>query len=372
VTDTGSGAHLWDPAAGSPAGELLPGSEVDGRGPVAFSPDGTTVAHAESVSVQPGALAPEELRFWDTRTLATTRALTFAGNGQTISSVVEALAYSPDGSLVAVGGEVLTIAGSGAQVALVDPARVKVARMLVTPSPTADDSLNGKVTSLAFNPDGRTLAVATANVVDVGSGVRLWDPASGRLLTTLTTDGGGTVAYSPDGRLLSFGTADGDVVEVLDLARRTQVAALQLGQTPDGTPSYSGGQQFDPNGRLLAVPVGPTVQLWSIPGGTTPRPSTSQSLPPTSGAGAGAQCGTVGTSPSGGTLELIIRNGSATCAQALTVLHDYRASKNRQGSGGFATVDGWTCGHNSFAGFQQSGEYESCQRGNDGFVTHGK
>jgi hypothetical protein len=80
-------------------------------------------------------------------------------------------------------------------------------------------------------------------------------------------------------------------------------------------------------------------------------------------------CGPVGASPSGGTLVLVIRSGSLSCAEALKVLNDYRTSPDRQGSGGFATVDGWNCAHGSVADFEQTGELEGCQRGAESFGT---
>lgn len=102
---------------------------------------------------------------------------------------------------------------------------------------------------------------------------------------------------------------------------------------------------------------------------TSATPSASGTPTAGAGAGAGARCGDAGTGPTGGRLQLIIKSGTATCAQARKVLNDYRASRNRQGSGGFATVNGWSCGHNSIAGYQQSGELEGCERGPDAFET---
>ena len=55
------------------------------------------------------------------------------------------------------------------------------------------------VASLAFSPDGKTLAAP-----GLGGQVRLWDPATGREATALAT-GGIPLGFSPDGRTLVTG-----------------------------------------------------------------------------------------------------------------------------------------------------------------------
>jgi WD40 repeat protein len=64
---------------------------------------------------------------------------------------------------------------------------------------------NDYISSLAFSPDGKTLASASWD-----RSIRLWDVATGKEKTTLKghTDELHIVAFSPDGKMLASGSAD--------------------------------------------------------------------------------------------------------------------------------------------------------------------
>jgi WD40 repeat protein len=94
---------------------------------------------------------------------------------------------------------VLDTAGGGIQVVnLVDsagPGNAKLIAALPDPDPKG-------VESVAFSPDGQTLATGDAN----GSAY-VWDVAAAKLLTTLTDPGSAginSVAFSPDGKTLAI------------------------------------------------------------------------------------------------------------------------------------------------------------------------
>jgi mono/diheme cytochrome c family protein len=107
--------------------------------------------------------------------------------------LINALAYSPDGSLLAVGGykEILLHKADGSAIE---------ARLL---------GKSDRILSLAFTPDGKTLVAAGGAPARFGE-VQIWDVASRKLLRSVmeTNDTlfGGSI--SPDGKFVAFGGAD--------------------------------------------------------------------------------------------------------------------------------------------------------------------
>jgi hypothetical protein len=200
--DTGR-AWLWSGAVHGPA--------------VAVSPDGETVL----VGGDRGRLILRAPR----RPAEPPRRLGGAGN------LIHALAFSPDGSLLAVARgladvEVWEVGSEGLR-AVIDGARVA--------------SISHR--SVAFAPDGKTLAVALRQ-----NGLMLWDVSGhGRPFTT-TEIRPTALVYSPDGARMGLIPSPEQTALLWDLKReRTQV----LYRSDRATDLV-----FSPDSRLLAVGCG--------------------------------------------------------------------------------------------------------------------
>ena len=247
------GIHLWNVATRTLKNTLEQYPWVDS---VAFSPDGTLAAASFDVTVL----------LWDTATGTILKDLQ--------NSSILSLAYSRDGSMLA-GGE-----GWGTRVNLWDAATGNLRYTL--------EGHTGWVDSVAFSPDGRTLASGSGGSQGVGDNtVRLWDVASGTLLNILEHPRGvNSVAFSPDGRTLASGSRD-RTVRLWNVLTGRQINTLR------GHNSSVQSVAFSPDGSTIASGSSDrTVRLWNA--------STGVPLDTLQGHMSGV--GTVSFSPDGGTL----------------------------------------------------------------------
>ena len=285
VTNRRRGTALWDVAGGTstPVAVLSKDVDLHIEGPYAFSPDGATVAAVWSQQRSSDLLLG--VRSWDAASHEARPALRLSGRSNAgpegRNVMVDSLAFSPDGTTLAVGGSNLfrptedAADGSGAsaagsaQVEFLDLPHRRVLGGLTGASTAGGDSwekANTSVRSVAYSPDGRFLAISleVAGASPVYGGVQLWDARTRQLVATVDETGGGTVVFSPDGRLLSYGAADGVTLRLWEVAGKRNAGTIDLGGQPDGRAAYTGRQSFDRDGSRLAVPVGDDVQVWSL------------------------------------------------------------------------------------------------------------
>jgi WD40 repeat protein len=199
---------------------------------IAFSPDGKTLACACNFGLGSVVL-------WD---LAASKRRAEVPFGP----LVHCLAYRPDGKGLAYA--------SSTKIALCD---ASTGKELITWEWDADRERDEELMSLAFSPDGKSLASGSDRV-------RLWGPATGKRKAVLKGDYSRVleVAYSPDGKTLATAHRDG-TVRLWDVAAGKQRAKLAGHSRP--VPSLA----FSRDGKWLASSGGAdgTVRLWDAASG---------------------------------------------------------------------------------------------------------
>jgi WD40 repeat protein len=165
-----------------------------------------------------------------------------------------AMALSPDGSRLAIGGP-----KADGNIRVYDMTTEKLINTLMG---------HNRVVSLAFSPDGRRLASAGADRT-----VKLWDTATGQDVLSLPghLDSGGRVLFSPDGQRLASASQDG-MVRVWDaspLAENADPHTRTVGGPEDGE---FNGVAFSPGGRRLAsASSDKSIKLWDAQNGQEVR-----------------------------------------------------------------------------------------------------
>jgi WD40 repeat protein len=222
----------WDPKTGK-ATRTVDLGIINGQ--TVFSPDGKTL-----VSYELG-----KIRSWD----ATTGRLlhTATTTVEFIESKIRAL--SPDGKILAttdyLGGDI-------------DLWNTTTGEMLF--SLESDNLTEGR--PIAFSPDGLILAAGGNDPRSPGwdPEIRLWDVMRGNILLTLKPNGAqvDSVAFSPDGKILASGVSDG-TIKLWDVASGRELISFSGSNDPIND------IEFSPSGKTFASGSDEgTVKLWDI------------------------------------------------------------------------------------------------------------
>jgi WD40 repeat protein/transcriptional regulator with XRE-family HTH domain len=235
---TDDAIKLWDLEAcrdsalclsgASPRDALLWTGWHNGPQTLAFSPDGSLLASGGMEAT---------VRLWDPQSGMNVQTLVHPNH-------VFAVAFSPDGKLLASGGvdgEIRLWERREGSPAIGAPIR---------------SVQTGGVTSLAFAPDGGTLA--STSIRD--KTVKLWEVGSLRLLHTLSEHANQSrcVAWSPDGRILAYSSSD-KAIWLWDVEQGSYRAVLH-GHTADVC-----GMRFTlDDTSLLSGSADGTFRVWNV------------------------------------------------------------------------------------------------------------
>lgn len=204
---------------------------------IAFLSGGTVISHSHAADPQPPPAAThQDIRMWTW----SDDSICCSGKGL-IGDPARAFADSPDRNSLAVA--------LGASIWIYD---VETGSGLALPS----DGHTTAIRSLAYSPDGLTIAAGTSNGV-----VQLWKIKSQRLLDIIARHDPDrnvdTLAFSTDGKTLASATRD--EIKLWNIGTQAHLLTLR------GFKDQIAALAFSPNGETLASRAeDDTVQLWEV------------------------------------------------------------------------------------------------------------
>jgi WD40 repeat protein len=243
----GNRIKLWDVSTGKNTFTLK--RDGDGCVSLAFSPDGKILAL--------GNFGRMKIKLWNVVTGRNT-ILKWHSEGAFSDIGIECLAFSPDGkTLASWSWDTIKLwnVATGKNIATWDVALIKHA-------PIKHTKYVPLVLSMAFSPDGKTLALGHS----WDRTITLWNVASGKNTATLNghADVVFCVAYSPDGKTLASGCSEREsrgkhIIKLWDVGSGRHTATLK-GHTHNVV-----SLAYSPDGKTLASGSwDKTIKLWDV------------------------------------------------------------------------------------------------------------
>lgn len=222
---------------------------------VVFAPDSKTLATCAGQN---------EVKLWDVASLKERCALSHSGyvvgsaflpDGSTLAASWYEQ-FGKDGKALARGFKSTDLKGYRGGIKLWDAATGKECGVLQRQSPRG-------VTEIALSPDGKMLAAEEIwrenDSKDFKRGVALWDVAAGKIIRDLSVTAY-TMAFSPDGKTLAVSNGDGVLLwDVAANRQRSKLAAEKLSVV---------ALAFAPDGKtLVGGDLQATVHIWDVSSG---------------------------------------------------------------------------------------------------------
>jgi hypothetical protein len=186
------------------------------------------------------------------------------------------------------------LAGAAWRVAPTAEARYSLLESLAQPVRGALAAASGLVTTLAYSPDGKTVAAGYAD----GS-IRLWDLASHQLISTATC-GAAVLALTFTGGGKALEVADASAVGSWNLTNQAKISAHPLAASADHS-----AVEFSPDGKILATgDAGGNLRLWNTATQQEIGEPMSSDLNPVAAVAVSPEGTTVAAASSDGTVQL--------------------------------------------------------------------
>lgn len=233
--------HLWALENGTGAHQADRSIPMKASGPLALSPDGSTLAICGA-----GADA-SRVRLWDIRS---PRPKPLQVSLPPVGGLAQCVAFSPNGRMLVTGTAALILWDASAG--------RKLNRKLKTLT-----EHEGVVFCAGFSPNGKVLASGGVDGV-----IRLWDPVSGDLLATLPGHSGRilSLAFSPKGDVLASTGSDGTTRLWDTDSKKIALAAAERSEAQilPGDHTSVRSVTFSRDGKLLAEVRTNAVTLWNV------------------------------------------------------------------------------------------------------------